>query len=996
MRKGSARSSGLKPTDQLTKSGRSNNSTCPSRYNVKPRVDPLFQEKMREELLSSSSMSYVPKISPISARGTTIPTKRRISSSETSDEDNLETVRSSTDQVHRKRDKGFETIKTQGTFYAIHQSGDRTVRQHAVLIIEKDEDLIMKIRWNGAKIEGSEVNFMTEGRHVFFSSNGNFLGVVLKYGRIIGLRSQIQTQVFLWKGDDRPGFKELKDSLEEAMISVVVLKKENLTLKTVLRAVQEKIPEQSLTQGNTSGEVNVSDLHPDTRENRHFENKILRSLHKSTHKSCSRETGTVIGIPNSADFRGSHVISTKNFYADGPSQGGLLNHSLSHTKRITRSSSETPPVTAATSEELDTPEEVPQLFKPTLFYRFDDNTTLSISNQDFKCLYNHDWINDSILDFFVKFWTESSINSEIVSRNQIHVLSSFFYTKLVSKPESYYDNVKKWVRDTDLFTKDYVVMPINESFHWFGCIISNLPALLSFLKMERDFKLKHSSDTNAESNDDLSVTSPIVTIMVYDSLRQTHSRETDPIKEFLIAYAADKYELEVFKHQIKMKTCMVPQQPNMSDCGVHVIFNTKTFFENPERTTQLWHESKFKSKNAARVVNEYFDKKGRTNARQELRSVLLDLQKRQVELKKNSGNSALSEQDRSASEDDDGHSDVEILENYTEPFLKDKNGNKNQIENEIEHGNEFENDNENENENVNENEKRIGNSPLPARQTSDGSGSDLIKDTSAEEREICARQEGDRSNSLLSGGSERSSKSETVSPTENGPPHEVKHHKKQSINSLERSFNTTPDFNNTSRVNAGLDDELQVSLSPKESDLNNLITSSQNETLEIAEEPVLTELPPTESRFFKKKDGKQNLATSDKRLSMPQKFEFMKLDEGSSFPGNFSSDEPIEITNPAPVNDYRRSPTTASSTDSAIVVEDISKTARLNHPRTPNFKLISSPSRYSSNGSKLLNTFSRSKIKAAQAHNGGSAMSDHANISDEETESIRFTGERSL
>lgn len=274
--------------------------------------------------------------------------------------------------------------------------------------------------------------------------------------------------------------------------------------------------------------------------------------------------------------------------------------------------------------------ETPKIFEPNLVYKFTDGSYYTITNQDFKCLYNKDWINDSILDFFTKYFIESAITNNKVRKEDVHIMSSFFYTKLTSTEEEVYSNVKKWVNNTDLFKTKYVVIPINNNFHWFGCIITNLD---SFFKYYNENKMSKNSKNLANMDreeDDITVSPPIITILTFDSLKQTHSREIDPIKEFLIGYAKDKYQLDIDKSLIKMKTCAVPQQANFSDCGVHVIFNIKGFFENPHQTVELWYSKKMKNKHDMRYINEYFNKSGRNNSRKFLRDILLSLQKQQV------------------------------------------------------------------------------------------------------------------------------------------------------------------------------------------------------------------------------------------------------------------------------------------------------------------------------------------------------------------------------
>lgn len=394
---------------------------------------------------------------------------------------------------------------------------------------------------------------------------------------------------------------------------------------------------------------------------------------------------TSVSLPN---------VSAKEFYHSGANSGHSSNavdesspstekiekietesqkDPLENLRRSNRTKSQSPALRQSTLWDLDSEKdfEVPETFRPKLRYKFEDGSSYTITNQDFRCLYNHDWINDSILDFFSKYFVENSIKREIIYRDDVHIMSSFFYTKLVSDPSDYYRNVKKWVNNCDLFRKRYVVVPINNNYHWFGCIITNLNVLYNHFKgldtvshplQANDGKKSDAGFTKAD-DDEISVSTPIVTILTFDSLRQTHAREIDPIKEFLMAYAKDKYSMEIDKTLIKMKTCMVPQQPNMSDCGVHVILNTKKFFEDPKATMDIWRMTKTRNKQSSRAVNEYFDRAARAGARKDLRNVLWDLQKKQIELMKER-NEYVPEEESGIKDDDGDDGDIEIIENF--------------------------------------------------------------------------------------------------------------------------------------------------------------------------------------------------------------------------------------------------------------------------------------------------------------------------------------------
>ncbi len=44
----------------------------------------------------------------------------------------------------------------------------------------------------------------------------------------------------------------------------------------------------------------------------------------------------------------------------------------------------------------------------------------------------------------------------------------------ISRPaERRYNRVKRWLRDVDLFSKDYLIVPINQNAHWYILLIQN-------------------------------------------------------------------------------------------------------------------------------------------------------------------------------------------------------------------------------------------------------------------------------------------------------------------------------------------------------------------------------------------------------------------------------------------------------------------------------------------------------------------------------------------
>jgi Ulp1 family protease len=357
-------------------------------------------------------------------------------------------------------------------------------------------------------------------------------------------------------------------------------------------------------------------------------------------------------------------------------------------------------------------------FSPDLKYKLTNKKTFTITNDDFKCLYNGNWINDTLVDFFLSYSLQLAKEKKIPKVDKIEILNSFFFTSL-SRPtddENYYKNVKSWFKMNDtLFDQNFVIIPIMQDLHWYFVIITDLKLLkrkhtrlknkenkenkeddldgssifpqndntvqdeiadIDENKRERskspklkDININESpisisvnekkkkinskfvkynqfgfDNNNDDFNDDDEDFKPekvvrTAQICILDSLRRNHEQAIIYLKHFLIGYAAEKYGFDIKASEIVKKVCMVPQQKNFNDCGVHVLFNVDTMLNDPTSFDKiiLKRPSNRKYVQKARRENQiFFDANKRLNLRDEIRVLLVDLLKKQVET--NGGN----------------------------------------------------------------------------------------------------------------------------------------------------------------------------------------------------------------------------------------------------------------------------------------------------------------------------------------------------------------------
>lgn len=328
------------------------------------------------------------------------------------------------------------------------------------------------------------------------------------------------------------------------------------------------------------------------------------------------------------------------------------------------------------------------VFLPDLNYKMNSKRSMVITNNDFKCLYNGNWINDSIVDFFLSYDFKKASAAGHLNNYKVEIFNSFFFTQLTKDavaPEDCYKNVKSWFKTKNsLFDNDFVVIPVMADLHWFAIILSNL----------RNLKAMHLKDSNTLSNEHDSKGIPDISeipkenglipskapdrpksyasIFILDSLRKIHSSVGPYLKNFLIGYAKDKYGFVIPSKDFKQRKAAVPRQKNFNDCGLHVIYNLNLFFQDPER---------FKEKVLYRIKRpfmEMFDADQRKNIRRTLREVLINLLKEQViasgedaskigkitndEYEREKKNTPPSEAAKSGKESDEEDDDLMIIE----------------------------------------------------------------------------------------------------------------------------------------------------------------------------------------------------------------------------------------------------------------------------------------------------------------------------------------------
>lgn len=112
-------------------------------------------------------------------------------------------------------------------------------------------------------------------------------------------------------------------------------------------------------------------------------------------------------------------------------------------------------------------------FRVVLSYEGPNSNKVAISPNDIKGLGYSQFLNDQIIDFWLAVIQMEMLSAE--DKQKTFVFDSFFYKKLTEKikrrneedgnmtaGERRHARVKKRTKNVDIFSKDFLIVPINE------------------------------------------------------------------------------------------------------------------------------------------------------------------------------------------------------------------------------------------------------------------------------------------------------------------------------------------------------------------------------------------------------------------------------------------------------------------------------------------------------------------------------------------------------
>jgi hypothetical protein len=299
---------------------------------------------------------------------------------------------------------------------------------------------------------------------------------------------------------------------------------------------------------------------------------------------------------------------------------------------------------------LEHPEWKQQWRIDSLVYPAHGKNQALVDMQDIERLDDGEFINDNLVMFFLRYLQHEVETTSPETAKRIHFMNTFFYPKLRNgkgRSNIDYDSVKRWFSKVNLFEYDYIVVPINESAHWYLAIICNAPKLIqpgsqdgpetndnnspglvqkqndvidldssviqiNGLKASKQSELppfeakveglsldefggaNHGGDERSKSNKGRrkpgahrTFNPDTFRIVTLDSLDNAHSPVCSNLRDFLFEEAKSKFGLEIaFPARVGMTAKNIPHQHNFSDCGLFLLHYIVKFLSSPDEFMQ--------------------------------------------------------------------------------------------------------------------------------------------------------------------------------------------------------------------------------------------------------------------------------------------------------------------------------------------------------------------------------------------------------------------------
>lgn len=305
----------------------------------------------------------------------------------------------------------------------------------------------------------------------------------------------------------------------------------------------------------------------------------------------------------------------------------------------------------------------------SLVYPATGRNRATVDAGDIVRLDEGEFLNDNLISFYLRYLQVKLEREQPEFLKKVYIFSTFFFEKLRStRGKINYEGVKAWTTKFDLFSYDYVIVPVNEHAHWYLAIICNVPNALGGITAGADDDVMDATQDSPRPNAPglllkraANATQPMPIkndcrtpssggsqkvdyrqpkIVTLDSLGSQHSATCKALKEYLVEEAKEKKGLGLAVIPSGLTAKGIPQQDNFCDCGVFVLGYVEEFLKDPDGV----------ARKLVQKESLEWDMRAPSLLRDSIRTLLFDLQEEQrlrLEQEKEERKEKAAEKDRS-------------------------------------------------------------------------------------------------------------------------------------------------------------------------------------------------------------------------------------------------------------------------------------------------------------------------------------------------------------
>lgn len=256
-----------------------------------------------------------------------------------------------------------------------------------------------------------------------------------------------------------------------------------------------------------------------------------------------------------------------------------------------------------------------------LVYPSTGRNRATVHKEDIHRLDEGAFLNDSLVFCYLRYLQVEMERDRPGLAKRIYFMNTYFFEILRKAKGALinYEGVKSWTSKIDIFSYDYIVVPVNEEAHWYLAIICNPRVIIegthdtdddvvlldSHQETRREPlaspKTRRKNETGRHRSPPLPTKSPQARekgqvgsarkadskdfrIITLDSLGAPHSKTCQMLRKYLVEEAKSRKDLDALEldRKIGLTAKNIPGQDNFCDCGVFLLGYAQHFLKDPD------------------------------------------------------------------------------------------------------------------------------------------------------------------------------------------------------------------------------------------------------------------------------------------------------------------------------------------------------------------------------------------------------------------------------